>query len=554
MLTRVAIALAAALALGGASPPRPLHDEAALLYATQLTFSSDGVPTISVGLMDGQERVSVEAPGGLVVHLSGPAHATLRVPGAVPLEAHVEDGVPGQTRYRVVLDSARGGDLDALREARARWKERGLAVAVVELGGVVGFPRRVLDNRRTLVVEDNVFPTRAKAEARARVLTRRFELPEELTAFGQPVEHARGTVVAQLGGGVGALAGLTLRQSSLLRLTAADGGPITVRRVEYGRGYAHHGFADRAYHGEIILAVDRDAHLAAVNRVSAEAVLRGLVPSEIFPTAPASALQAQAISARGELLAKVGVRHLADPYLVCASQHCQVYSGTSRETAATDRAVRSTRGEMLFDTSDHLVDSVYSASCGGHSESNENVWEGVARASLRGRFDGPGRRRPWPKGAAPTDAQLKDFLEHPPPTYCGMSKRGAKVFRWGRVFEDAELDRRANERYDVGHVTAIEVLERGVSGRVIRVRFRGVRGEAVVRGELNVRRLLGNLRSGMFVVHHDETSGQWVFQGGGWGHGVGMCQHGAIGMASRGKSAADILRHYFAGSRVEKLY
>ncbi len=552
------MALLATLTLSAASPPRPLHDEAALLYATQLTFSPDGVPTISVGLMDGQERVSVEAAGGLLVHLSGPARATLRIPGGVPLVAHVEDGVPGETRYRVVLDSARGGDLAALREARARWEARGLAVAVVELGGVVGFPRRVLDNRRTLVVEDNVFPTRAKAEARARTLTRRFELPEELSAFGQPVKHPRGTVVAKLGGGVGPFAGLALRQASLLRLTSVDGGPITVHRVEYGRGYAHHGFADRAYHGEILLAVDRDARLAVVNRVSAEAVLRGLVPSEIFPTAPAGALQAQAISARGELLAKVGVRHLADPYLVCASQHCQVYSGTSRETPATDRAVRATRGQMLFDASDHLVDSVYSASCGGHTESNENVWEGVPRSPLRGRFDGPGRRRvPWPDGEAPTEAQLRAFLEHPPPTYCGMSPKGAKVFRWRRVFDDADLDRRVNARYPVGHVTAIEALERGVSGRVIRVRFAGDRGEAVVRGELNVRRLLGNLRSGMFVVRHEAATahgGQWVFEGGGWGHGVGLCQHGAIGMAARGKSAADILRHYFAGSRVEKLY
>ena len=98
------------------------------------------------------------------------------------------------------------------------------------------------------------------------------------------------------------------------------------------------------------------------------------------------ALKAQAVVARGEVFAKIGSRHFLDPYLLCASTHCQVYAGAGVENARTSRAVRSTRGELLF-SGPRLVDSVYSASCGGHTEDNDIVWSDPPRKSLRGRPD-----------------------------------------------------------------------------------------------------------------------------------------------------------------------
>jgi SpoIID/LytB domain protein len=495
--------------------------------------------------MDGQQSVSVTSPAGLRVHLSGPARTEVAIAAGHTLTARVVDGLAGTTRYRVVLEGLPGGALEALQQGRQRWQDRGVVAEEIELGGVVGLPRRVLDNRKLLLVERGDHATREGAEARSAELARRWQLAEAPSVFAQPVRRARGAIVA-----VDAATGLTLRQDDLLAITAADGGAVEVKRVEFGRGYAHHGFQDRHYHGEILLAVDPSAQVAVVNRVSSEALLRGLVPAEIFPTAPAAALDAQAISARGELLAKLGVRHLADPFLVCATQHCQVYSGTSREMESTNQAVARTRGRMLFDGHDRLVDSVYSASCGGHTEHNENVWEGVASPPLRGTADGAGRS-PW-ASEIPTEAELRRFIENPPASWCGASRKGAKVFRWQRRFPREELDRLVNARHAIGAVRAVEVLGRGVSGRVKRVRFAGGAGDAVVTGELAVRRLLGNLRSGMFVVDADADG--WTFTGGGWGHGVGMCQYGAIGMAEAGRSGERIRQHYFRGSTVQKVY
>ena len=544
-----ATVLAVAAALGAfGRPAEAAHDEADLLYSTQLSFTTAGDPIVTVGLMDGQRRVTVTAAGGLRVHFSGPAGAQIILPAGTALDAHVEDGRPGETHFRVVLEAVPGAGLETTRRARQRWSDRGLEVEAVELGGIVGYPDRLLDNRKVLVAEAGTYADHATAQARADALAERWELPEPPGVFAEPVRRASGTIVL-----TDRRSGATLRQRDTLSLTAADGGAVEVARVEYGRGYAHHGFQDRTYHGAIVLAVDPTARLAVVNRVSAEQLLRGLVPSETFPSAPAAALEAQAITARGELLAKLGVRHLADPFLVCASQHCQVYSGIVKEEATTDEAVRRTRGRMLFDDHGRLVDSVYSASCGGHTEHNENVWDSTPQATLRGRADATDRARVgWAEGAVPTDEQLRAFLADPPASFCGTASRGRKVFRWTRELSDGELDRLVNARHPIGHVLAFQVVERGVSGRVKRVRFTGVEGDVDVTAELRVRRLLGNLRSGLFVI--DRTASGWRLTGGGYGHGVGMCQYGAIGMAERGHDADAILRHYYRGARIESVY
>jgi SpoIID/LytB domain protein len=102
------------------------------------------------------------------------------------------------------------------------------------------------------------------------------------------------------------------------------------------------------------------------------------------------------------------------------------------------------------------------------------------------------------------------------------------------------------------------VVERGVSGRALLLAISGERGATEVRGELTIRRSLGMLNSSLFVVSTErDDSGSpsaWVFRGGGWGHGVGMCQTGAIGRADAGEDYRAILRYYFNGAEVAKIY
>ena len=91
-----------------------------------------------------------------------------------------------------------------------------------------------------------------------------------------------------------------------------------------------------------------------------------------------------------------------------------------------------------------------------------------------------------------------------------------------------------------------------MSGRARQVRVVGANRSETVSGELRIRQLFGGLRSSLFVVKVE--GGAATFRGGGFGHGVGLCQTGAIGMAEAGKNYRDILRHYYQGSAIRKLW
>lgn len=523
------------------------HDAADLLYSSQLGFGQGGTPQMTVGIMQGQSSTVLSCPEGIRLRLMGPAAPEIDVPAGHRLQVTAQGAKPGETHYRVVLTGLRGGNLGAIKSVRQAWADRAVQVEEIAIGGIVGFPGRVLDNRRSILVDARTYRTRAVAKKEAVALAKKWKLKSVPGVFGQPLKRSRGVVVA-----TDLNSGLVIRQADVISFTGRNGAPMTVEKVEFGKGYAHHGFQDRRFRGEILMAIDAAGSLAVVNRLSAESVLKGIVPSEIFPTAPPAALEAQAVAARSEMFAKIGIRNLADPFLVCATQRCQVYGGIDKETEATNKAVERTRGKMLFDAKDALVDAVYSASSGGYTEHNENVWEGSPNPVLRGVFDGKASDAPWPASRVPTLKELAKFLSAPPPTYSGATKKGRKVFRWVKTFTPKDMDARLNKKHKIGSVVAIQVQARGVSGRAKRVLFKGTKGEVVLKGELNIRRLLGNLRSAMFIVTFRDD--RWFFNGGGWGHGVGMCQYGAIGMAEAGKSHADILSKYFRGTKVRRVY
>lgn len=117
----------------------------------------------------------------------------------------------------------------------------------------------------------------------------------------------------------------------------------------------------------------------------------------------------------------------------------------------------------------------------------------------------------------------------------------------------AELTTRiSTEVPEVGRVKNLIAKQRGVSGRIGVLTVVGDKGSADVTGDLRIRRMLGGLKSTLFEIKKDGDS--FTFRGAGFGHGVGMCQMGAIGMANAGKSHKQILGHYYRGTHLHKLY
>ena len=177
-----------------------------------------------------------------------------------------------------------------------------------------------------------------------------------------------------------------------------------------------------------------------------------------------------------------------------------------------------------------------------------------ALAALRGHRDAPAPAagKPDVYATGVSAENVARFIDQPPAAYCGQAHLGAgDRFRWTVKRTAAELDKLLS-RYRLGEIRSIDVPQRGISGRALAVRVVGSARSETIRGELRIRQAFGGLRSSLFVV--EVKDGEAVFRGAGFGHGVGMCQTGAVGMAEVGKKYREILRHYYPNTVLRKVW
>jgi len=432
--------------------------------------------------------------------------------------------------------------MSTIAARRLHWSDQGYEVKLFEAGALIGLAGQTLDTR-TITIGIAPQKTRLAALRMAYDIADQLSLKDQVVA--EPVTRPSGWLVARE-----KRSGIEIRSKDLIWLTPNDGQTTKIIDLEWGHGTPKRGRMDRTYAGDLYFTVGQDGLLAAANVLSAEQLLEGVVPSELYTSAPMEALKAQSVTARGQLLTKVGTRHRSDPYLLCAETHCQVYSGTTKKHPRTSRAVQDTRGQLLFH-GDDLVDTTYSSTCGGHSEAFHKMWGGTPLPYSMGQLDNQ-TADPTPL----TEENLAQFLEQPPPSFCGKRKG---LFRWRVKRTGREVTEAVNRIAAIGDVHTIAAVERGHSGRALRVKYTGTRGSHVVDGSYNNRKLLGGLRSGMWLVKRrggtpDSAPKTWTFRGGGFGHGVGMCQHGAMDMAQRSNTFDAILKHYYPGSTLKRAW
>jgi SpoIID/LytB domain protein len=514
-----------------------------VLWGHRLDFSAGSEPLVTIRLMERQGEVAFRPRGpGRIVLRGG---AAVEVPAGARLWVRARATQPAAIVHQPLLAEAPLAERDRLLPIRRGYEEKGVVVRSRVVGAVYGIGGRVVDNRRELLLAEGG-GSEDDARRAADELRRRFGARPAIHA--EVLARPRGTLELRAEGGA------PLGEADgALSLDVEGGAGFLVEGVEHERSPTARGREDRAYRGRLYVTLDASGALAAVHGVSLEELLRGLVPSEMPASSPLEALKAQAVTARSNVLAQIGTRHLTDPFMLCAEVHCQAYRGEGARTGRSDEAVHATRGEALFGGADRtLVDAVYSAMCGGHGEDNDEVWGNAPSASLRGRPDLPPEEgAEWARGLA-EEPRLRAFLAASPPAYCRRPAPARKDrYRWERRFEPAELDA-ALSSLGVGRVRAVAVRARGVSGRARLLEVEGEDGRAVVSGELRIRRLLRDLPSAMFVV--DREGAATVLRGGGWGHGAGMCQWGAVGRAGAGQGYREILRAYYSGAEVAKVY
>lgn len=305
---------------------------------------------------------------------------------------------------------------------------------------------------------------------------------------------------------------------------------------------------NRMYRGEMLLRRAGNDRITLINVLDMERYLLGVVPFEIGrPAGALEAIKAQAIAARTYAIGGMGSRNALgfDFYATVADQ---VYGGASGEDTMVTRAVMETRGEIITYQGQPII-AYYSSTCGGRTSAVAEVW-------------------PW-RESRPYLQSRSDMTPDGQTAYC----QGSNRYRWNVSWSGDSLRHvlsstlgtranntgfRINEITDVritgttpsGRAEAVEITADGVTHRLVADSVRWL-----LRPNLNT-----SLNSSLLLELHAlaEAEGRPVSRlevhGGGWGHGVGMCQWGAIGRARAGQNYRDILHAYYTDIDINRLY
>lgn len=295
------------------------------------------------------------------------------------------------------------------------------------------------------------------------------------------------------------------------------------------------------YAGSLKFVVEGD-NVTAVCRIGIEDYLLSVISSEMKSTAGLELLKAHAIISRSWAYRRMDERKDGKDcphalYDVCADDHCQRYQGVGMaEGDNVRKAIDATWGKTL-QYNGEICDTRYSKCCGGRTERFSACWEDVDYPYLTSVED---------KWCDCTDNSILSQVLN------DYDLETADFHDWEEKFTGDELSALLNEKcgLQLGTVKALIPLERGDSGRIIRLRIEGSEGNAEIGKELAIRKALSrtHLKSSAFEVRKDGDL--FVLTGHGWGHGVGLCQIGAAAMAAAGKSYEEILKHYYKDAKI----
>lgn len=279
------------------------------------------------------------------------------------------------------------------------------------------------------------------------------------------------------------------------------------------------------YRGTVEVFINPLQEPVIVNELCLEEYLRGVVPNELNPILfpQTEAIKAQTVAARTYAFSHLrqNAKRGFDVYM---DERSQVYKGVQSEKPLSNRVIQDTRGLVATYREDPIV-AFYSSTCGGLTENYKAIFQKPAIPYLKGGVKCPDRSSPY-----------HSWNEH-----IQITKVQARLEKWAGV----------------GRLKKIVSLKKSEAGRIVKMRFVGEKGEKVLRGQI-IRFALG-LKSNWvtnFTSSH-ESSGYLVklkVEGRGFGHGVGMCQIGAVELAKRGWTFRQILKHYYAGIGLKRYW
>ncbi len=378
---------------------------------------------------------------------------------------------------------------------------------------------------------------------------------------------------------------------------AAADATFSIKDVVIGKNFHWQRNQTQTFKGMLHLVVESD-EICAINELPVEDYLASVISSEMNAMASAELLKAHAVISRSWLLAQMERRRKVNQeggsffsfvrkddeilrwydredhtiFDVCADDHCQRYQGvTNPAVEKAVQAVKATKGQVLaYD--DEICDARFSKCCGGVTEEFQYCWDNIRKPYLVALRDADS------VSALPDLTVEKNavaWIKSCPESFCCTDDKNVlkqvlrdydqettRFYRWTQEYTQQQLaDIIADKlKMNLGQIKALEPVERGKSGRLVRLRIVGTEHSITIGKELEIRSMLSEshlLSSAFYVETQGSVDGvpeRFILHGAGWGHGVGLCQIGAAVMGEKGYLYDEILLHYYQGADIKRLY
>ncbi len=365
--------------------------------------------------------------------------------------------------------------------------------------------------------------------------------------------------------------------------TLAPRSGILLKGIVAGRGFHWRKEVD-LYFPYTLEFHQKNNKLIVVNSLPLEPYLACVVTSEMSAQCPREFIKAQATAARSWMIVNLEGKHKGLPYTICNDDCCQRYQGTTYLSSEVAVSVDDCRGMFLIAPSGNVCSAFYSKCCGGIIERGSNIFGNMAEG-LSESTDAPDESitnefnpitedtiREWVMGdwvkESDSFCSPNTCPENELPKYLGAVDEEGAYYRWRVGYTNEELvellKRKARMR-EIDEFVDFKVLKRGNSGRIhnLEIVYKDKSGKEStwrIGTQYAIRNALHDsfLFSSAFVWDYERTSSggvaRIILNGAGWGHGAGLCQMGALGMALKGYSYEDILHHYFDTATLKKGY
>ncbi len=271
---------------------------------------------------------------------------------------------------------------------------------------------------------------------------------------------------------------------------------------------------------EILINPKNPATLHVVNEILLEDYLKSVVPSESPASWPIESLKAQAVAARTYAVGN-WKRREGLGFDLMSTVADQMYTGIEAEKDSSNQAVKETKGEVML-SSGKPINALFFSCSGGYTDSAKEVWN---------------------TDEYPYIQPVKDFDQNAP------------KHKWNKTVSNQDIQKGLTQLgFDVGEIKEIKAIEFTPQKRVKKIEFTGSKGKIVV--DSNKFRFAIGLASTLWTVKTESNKKgihNFTFNGGGWGHGLGMSQWGANQMSRDGKEYKEILKHYYTGIELSNI-